>query len=269
MRKEIKAPYKLASREFRQENTIININDSMVGNGSRLVIAGPCFIESEEQIVGIAEYIKEKGANILSGGVYKYGTSPYKFQNTDKRGLEYLLTAKKITGLPVAAELMNMDTISLFEDVDIIQIGAENMQNFSLLKEVGKLRKPILLLRGMANTLEEMLLSSEYILNQGNGKVILCERGIRTFEHMTRNTLDIAAIPMLKQLSHLPVIVDPTYVSGTRSLVEPLVLASIAAGADGFMIAVHNNDQEVVWEERESISLEQFSRVKQKAELLL
>ena len=239
--KRISEPYKKANRRFHPMDTIVQTGSIKIGEGFFHVIAGPCSIESEEQLCTIAQEVKKSGATLLRGGAFKPRTSPYSFQGLETDGLKLLLKAKKLTGLPIVTEIMGQDQIDDFADVDIIQVGARNMQNFRLLKALGQLRKPILLKRGLANTIEEFLMSAEYIMAGGNENVILCERGIRTFETMVRNTLDISAIPLLKQQSHLPVIIDPSHAAGIAWMVNPLAKAAIAAGADGLMIEVHND----------------------------
>ncbi len=234
--RRIREPYKKANRSMHPENTVIDICGQKIGGGNFQVIAGPCSIETEEQITEVARDVKRFGARFLRGGAFKPRTSPYAFQGLHEQGLDLLLRAKRATGLPVVTEIMSTEHLPLFDEVDVIQVGARNMQNFELLKELGKIDKPVLLKRGLANTLDELLMSAEYIMAGGNEKVILCERGIRTFETSTRNTLDISAVPMLKQKTHLPVIIDPSHAAGIRFMVEPLSLAAIAAGADGLMI---------------------------------
>ncbi|MBQ2751397.1 MAG: 3-deoxy-7-phosphoheptulonate synthase, partial [Oscillospiraceae bacterium] len=236
--KRIQEPYKNANRKFHPDNTVITVGDASFGDGSCPIIAGPCSVESEEQIIYVAEKVKAAGAKLLRGGAFKPRTSPYAFQGMRGEGIKLLLEAKQVTGLPIVTELMDISQLPLFEEVDIIQIGARNMQNFELLKEIGKIDKPILLKRGLANTLQEFLMSAEYIMAGGNEKVILCERGIRTFETATRNTLDISAIPMLKNMTHLPVIVDPSHACGIARMVKPMSMAAAACGADGLMIEV-------------------------------
>ena len=239
--KRIQEPYKKANRKFHPEDSVVDVNGVKIGGGSFQVIAGPCSVETPEQICLVAEEVKKAGAGLLRGGAFKPRTSPYSFQGLHGEGIKLLLEAKKQTGLPIVTEIMNYDDIDLFEEVDVIQVGARNMQNFELLKQLGKLNKPILLKRGLANTIEEWLMSAEYIMAGGNENVILCERGIRTFETKTRNTLDLSAVPMIKKLSHLPVIIDPSHATGLPWMVEPMTLAAIAAGADGVMIEVHND----------------------------
>lgn len=234
-----------------------------IGEGFFHVIAGPCSIESEEQLCTIAQEVKKSGATLLRGGAFKPRTSPYSFQGLETDGLKLLLKAKKLTGLPIVTEIMGQDQIDDFADVDIIQVGARNMQNFRLLKALGQLRKPILLKRGLANTIEEFLMSAEYIMAGGNENVILCERGIRTFETMVRNTLDISAIPLLKQQSHLPVIIDPSHAAGIAWMVNPLAKAAIAAGADGLMIEVHNDPKNALCDGAQSLTPAQFDELMQ------
>jgi 3-deoxy-7-phosphoheptulonate synthase len=238
----IQEPYKAANRKFHPDDSVIDCAGRPVGGGHFQVIAGPCSVESEEQMVGIARAVKAAGATLLRGGAFKPRTSPYAFQGLGRRGLEILLLAKRETGLPVVTELMNASQLELFGDVDVIQIGARNMQNFDLLKEVGRsTRKPVLLKRGLSSTLQELLMSAEYIMASGNPNVMLCERGIRTFETATRNTIDLTVVPILHRLSHLPVLVDPSHSTGVARLVHPLAVAATAIGADGLIIEVHND----------------------------
>ena len=260
--KRVQEPYKKANRKFHPDDTVITLpGGQKIGDGSLSLIAGPCSVESERQIVEIAKSVKDSGAQFLRGGAFKPRTSPYAFQGLKAEGLELLREARKVTGLPIVTEIMRVSHIPLFEDVDIIQVGARNMQNFELLKELGRLDKPILLKRGLSSTIEELLMSAEYIIAGGNEKVILCERGIRTYETYTRNTLDISAVPILKKLSHLPVIVDPSHASGISWLVEPLALAAVAAGADGLIIEVHNDPQHALSDGAQSLTPEQFDQV--------
>ena len=260
--KRVQEPYKKANRKFHPDDTVITLpGGQKIGDGSLSLIAGPCSVESERQIVEIAKSVKNSGAQFLRGGAFKPRTSPYAFQGLKAEGLELLREARKVTGLPIVTEIMRVSHIPLFEDVDIIQVGARNMQNFELLKELGKLDKPILLKRGLSSTLEELLMSAEYIMAGGNEKVILCERGIRTYETYTRNTLDISAVPILKKLSQLTVIVDPSHASGISWLVEPLALAAVAAGADGLIIEVHNDPQHALSDGAQSLTPEQFDQV--------
>jgi 3-deoxy-7-phosphoheptulonate synthase len=256
--KRITEQYKAVNRTVHEDNTIIKAGGASIGEGFFTVMAGPCSVESREQILEIAHSVKKSGAKVLRGGAFKPRTSPYAFQGKQAEGLEMLRMAKQETGLPLVSEIMNQTQIELFEDIDIVQIGARNMQNFDLLKEVGRLKKPALLKRGLANTIEELLMSAEYIVSAGNEQVILCERGIRTFETMTRNTLDLSAVALLKQKSHLPVIVDPSHASGIRSLVPPLAKAAMAVGADGLMVEAHNNPAKALCDGAQSLDLDQF-----------
>ena len=239
--KRIQEPYKDANRKFHPDDTIVRIGNAQIGGGHFAVIAGPCSVESEEQIITVAKAVKASGAELLRGGAFKPRTSPYAFQGLRGEGIRLLLEAKKETGLPIVTEIMDLSQLDLFDEVDVIQIGARNMQNFELLRQIGKAGKPVLLKRGLANTYQEWLMSAEYIMSSGNDKIILCERGIRTFESQTRNTLDISAIPVVKTLSHLPIIVDPSHAIGVARYVSPLAMAAVAAGADGLIIEVHNN----------------------------
>lgn len=264
----VQAPYKMANRAFHPEDTVIAVGTAepgcepvRIGGGSATLIAGPCSIESEEQLTGIAQAVKAAGARILRGGAFKPRTSPYSFQGLGKQGLEMLLAAKKLTGLPVVTELMAVSQLELFDDVDIIQIGARNMQNFDLLKEVGGCKKPILLKRGLASTVKELLMSAEYIMAAGNENVILCERGIRSFDQYTRNTLDVSAIPFLKKESHLPVIVDPSHACGVSWMVPALAKAAVAAGADGIMTEVHNNPECALCDGEQSLTPDEFAEL--------
>ena len=262
--KRVSEPYKAANRKFHPNDTIINVGEAVIGGNSFGVIAGPCSVESEEQIIEVAQAVKKSGAKLLRGGAFKPRTSPYAFQGLHGDGIDLLLKAKKITGLPIVTEIMSLSHLDLFRDVDVIQVGARNMQNFELLKELGHCDKPILLKRGLANTLEEFLMSAEYIMAGGNDNVILCESGIRTFETMTRNTFDVSAIPLLKHISHLPIIVDPSHATGIPWLVEPLSKAAVAAGADGLMIEVHNNPKAALCDGAQSLTPEQFDDVMKK-----
>ena len=259
--KRISEPFKSANRKFHPENSVIDISGVKIGGGNFAIIAGPCSVESEAQILEVARSIKASGASLLRGGAFKPRTSPYDFQGMKAEGIELLLEAKKDTGMPIVTEIMNEKHLPLFEEVDLIQVGARNMQNFELLKALGKTNKPILLKRGLANTLKELLMSAEYIMSEGNENVILCERGIRTFETYTRNTLDLSAVPMLRKLTHLPIVVDPSHATGIASLVEPMALAAAAAGADGLMIEVHNNPAEALCDGPQSLTPEQFASV--------
>lgn len=263
--KRVQEPYKKANRKFHPDNTAIKINDNVtIGDGSLHIMAGPCSVESEQQIVQIAKDVKASGAALLRGGAFKPRTSPYAFQGLKAEGLDLLKIARKETGLPIVTEIMRASHIDMFENVDIIQVGARNMQNFELLKELGKIDKPILLKRGLSATIEEWLMSAEYIMAGGNDKVILCERGIRTYETFTRNTLDISAIPIIKRLSHLPVVVDPSHAAGKSWLVEPLAMAAVAAGADGLIIEVHNDPPHALSDGAQSLTPEQFDGVAKK-----
>lgn len=263
--KRVQEPYKKANRKFHPDDTVIKINDNVtIGDGSLHIMAGPCSVESEEQIVQIAKDVKASGATLLRGGAFKPRTSPYAFQGLKAEGLDLLKTARRETGLPIVTEIMRASHIDMFENVDIIQVGARNMQNFELLKELGKIDKPILLKRGLSATIEEWLMSAEYIMAGGNDKVMLCERGIRTYETFTRNTLDISAIPIIKRLSHLPVIVDPSHASGKSWLVEPLAMAAVAAGADGLIIEVHNDPPHALSDGAQSLTPKQFDGVVKK-----
>ena len=255
--KRIQEPYKKANRKFHPADTVIRIGEATIGGGFT-VIAGPCSVETPEQICAVAQAVKASGASLLRGGAFKPRTSPYSFQGLRGEGIHLLLEAKKQTGLPIVTEIMSYEDIDLFEQVDVIQIGARNMQNFELLKRVGRLNKPVLLKRGLSSTIEEFLMSAEYIMAEGNEQVILCERGIRTFETKTRNTLDLSAVPLLKKLSHLPVIIDPSHATGIPWMVEPLTLAAIAAGADGVMIEVHNDPPKALCDGAQSLRPEQF-----------
>ena len=259
--KRVTEPYKQCSRKFHPEDTVVDVGGVKIGGGNFAVIAGPCSVESEEQIIAVAKAVKASGATLLRGGAFKPRTSPYDFQGLKADGIELLLEAKKETGLPIVTEIMNANHLPLFEDVDLIQVGARNMQNFELLKELGKTDRPILLKRGLANTLKELLMSAEYIMAGGNDRIILCERGIRTFETYTRNTLDISAVPMLHELTHLPVIVDPSHATGLNRLVEPMAMAAAACGADGIMIEVHNDPPHALCDGAQSLTPEQFDRV--------
>ena len=259
--KRVQEPYKNANRKFHEEDSVIPVGNTQVGGGVFSVIAGPCSIESEEQVCLIAAAVKASGATMLRGGAFKPRTSPYAFQGLRGHGLELLLEAKRLTGLPVVTEIIDRSQLPLFDEVDVIQVGARNMQNFELLKELGHTGKPILIKRGLANTLQELLMSAEYVMAGGNEKVILCERGIRTFETATRNTLDLSAVPMLKKLTHLPVIVDPSHATGISWMVKPMALAATAAGADGLMIEVHNDPKRALCDGAQSLTPEAFRDV--------
>ena len=261
----IQEPYKAANRKFHPEPSVIDCSGVKVGGGHFGVIAGPCSVESEEQVVTIARAVKAAGADMLRGGAFKPRTSPYAFQGLGKKGIEFLLTAKKETGLPVVTELMNFEVIDLFNDVDVIQIGARNMQNFDLLKEVGAhTQKPVLLKRGMSATLQELLMSAKYVMASGNPNVILCERGIRTYETAMRNTLDLAVVPMIHKLSHLPIIVDPSHATGYAHLVDPVSVAAAAIGADGLIIEVHNDPPHAKCDGAQSQTPEMFAATMKK-----
>ncbi len=257
----VQEPYKNANRKFHPEDTIVEVGGHKIGGDNFTVIAGPCSVESEEQIIAVANAVKAAGAKLLRGGAFKPRTSPYAFQGLKDTGIELLLKAKAETGLPIVTELLSVSHLDLFKDVDIIQIGARNMQNFELLKEVGKTGKPILLKRGLANTLQELLMSAEYIMAEGDCQVILCERGIRTFETMTRNTLDLSAVPALKEKTHLPIIIDPSHSTGIAKFVEPMSLASVGAGADGLIIEVHNDPKRALCDGAQSLDPVQFENL--------
>ena len=259
--KRIQEPYKNANRKFHEDDTIVDVGGVKIGGGNFQIIAGPCSVESREQIIAVAKAVKASGATLLRGGAFKPRTSPYAFQGLHAEGIELLKEARRVTGLPIVTEIMDGSHLPLFEDVDVIQVGARNMQNFELLKELGTLKKPILLKRGLASTLQELLMSAEYILAGGNPNVILCERGIRTFETATRNTVDISAVPVLRQLTHLPVIVDPSHGTGSAALVKPMAFAATAAGADGLMIEVHNDPPHALCDGAQSLTPEAFDEV--------
>ena len=262
--KRVTEPYKQCSRKFHPEDTVVDVSGVKIGGGNFAMIAGPCSVESRDQIVEVAKCVKKSGAKLLRGGAFKPRTSPYDFQGLKADGIELLLEAKAETGMPIVTEIMNANHLPLFEDVDLIQVGARNMQNFELLKELGKTDKPILLKRGLANTLKELLMSAEYIMAGGNSRVILCERGIRTFETYTRNTLDLSAVPLLHELTHLPVIIDPSHATGISRLVEPMAMAAAACGADGIMIEVHNDPIHALCDGAQSLTPEQFDDVARK-----
>ena len=263
--RRVQEPYKKANRKFHPDDTVITLsNGTKIGDGSLTLMAGPCSVESAEQVTEIAKAVKASGANVLRGGAFKPRTSPYSFQGLKAEGLELLLKAKEETGLPIVTEIMSESDIDLFNDVDIIQVGARNMQNFTLLKKLGKLDKPILLKRGLCATIEEWLMSAEYIMAEGNENVILCERGIRTYEKYTRNTLDLSAIPIVKSLSHLPIVVDPSHATGMNWLVEPLAMAAVACGADGLIIEVHNDPPHALCDGAQSLTPEEFDSVVKK-----
>lgn len=269
--KRVSEPFKAANRKFHGDDTIVNVHGVEFGGGHFSIIAGPCSVETEEQIVSCAKQVKAAGAQLLRGGAFKPRTSPYAFQGLRAHGLELLKIAKAETGMPIVSELTGLHFLDLFDHVDVIQVGARNMQNFEMLKELGKVKKPILLKRGLSSTLEEFLMSAEYILASGNPNVILCERGIRTFETATRNTLDVSAIPLVKELSHLPIIADPSHASGIYTLVAPLAKAAVCAGADGLMIEVHPSPETALCDGAQSLSPKKFAAlmnsVRQLAEL--
>lgn len=259
--KRVSEPYKQANRKFHPEDSVVTVGDAKFGGGHFAMIAGPCSVESEEQIVEVAQAVKAAGAQILRGGAFKPRTSPYAFQGLKGEGLRLLQIAKEATGLPIITEIMNVRTLDMFENVDIIQVGARNMQNFDLLQELGKTHKPILLKRGLANTLQELLMSAEYIMSEGNENIILCERGIRTFETYTRNTLDLSAVPVLHEMTHLPVVIDPSHATGKASLVPSMAAAAAACGADGIMVEVHNNPACALCDGAQSITPNQFAEL--------
>lgn len=262
--KRIQEPYKNANRKVHPEDTVVVIDeekDIKIGGGNFQIIAGPCSVESEEQVCGIAQAVQKSGATLLRGGAFKPRTSPYAFQGLRAEGLKLLLEAKKLTGMPIVTEIMDLSQLPLFDDVDVIQVGARNMQNFELLKQLGHINKPILLKRGLASTLQELLMSAEYIMAGGNMNVILCERGIRTFETYTRNTLDVSAVPAIKTLSHLPIIVDPSHATGISKLVKPMAFAATAAGTDGLIIEVHNDPEHALCDGPQSLTPEAFDDV--------
>lgn len=265
----ISEPFKSANRKFHPDDTVVKVGDTSVGGDIFTFIAGPCSVESEEQLIGIAREVKRLGATMLRGGAFKPRTSPYDFQGLEAEGIDLLVEAKKETGLPIVTEIMNANHLPLFEDVDVIQVGARNMQNFELLKELGKTRKPILLKRGLANTMKEWLMSAEYIMAGGNENVILCERGIRTFETYTRNTLDLSAVSVLKELTHLPVIVDPSHATGVARYVKPMAFAAAACGAAGLMIEVHNDPMHALCDGPQSLTPEQFGEVAEDVKRIL
>ncbi len=262
--KRITEPFKNANRKFHPEDTVIDVTGTKIGGGNFAVIAGPCSVETEEQITEVARRVKAAGATMLRGGAFKPRTSPYDFQGLKADGIELLVKAKKETGLPIVTEIMNANHLPLFEDVDVIQVGARNMQNFELLKELGKTKKAILLKRGLANTLKELLMSAEYIMSEGNENVILCERGIRTFETYTRNTLDLSAVCSLHELTHLPVVVDPSHATGRADFVSPMAMAATACGADGVMIEVHNNPAKALCDGPQSVTPDRFDEIMDK-----
>lgn len=266
--KRIREPYKDANRKFHPADTVIDVDGVKLGGGNFQIIAGPCSVESEEQILSIAKSVKAAGASMLRGGAFKPRTSPYAFQGLREEGLRMMIAAGKETGLPIVTEIMDISQLPLFEEVQVIQVGARNMQNFELLKELGHTHKPILLKRGLSSTLEELLMSAEYIMSGGNEQVILCERGIRTIAGMTRNTLDLSAIPLLKEHTHLPVIVDPSHSTGLSELVLPMSIAATASGADGLIIEVHNDPEHALCDGRQSIRPETFEKLAKAVELV-
>lgn len=266
--KRVTEPYKQCNRQFHPEDTVISVGNTKIGGGHFCMIAGPCSVETEAQIIEVAQKVKAAGADILRGGAFKPRTSPYDFQGLGADGLKLLLEAKKATSLPIVTEIMNAQYLDLFAEVDIIQVGARNMQNFDLLKELGKTDKPILLKRGLANTLKEFLMSAEYIMSEGNQNVILCERGIRTFDTYARNTLDLTAVPVLHELSHLPVIVDPSHATGRVQLVPPMAMAAVACGADGVMVEVHNDPIHALCDGAQSLRPEQFAELAEKMRIV-
>ena len=262
--KRVQEPYKNANRKFHPEDTVVKVGNTQIGGGTLTIMAGPCSVESEEQVVAIAKAVKASGATMLRGGAFKPRTSPYSFQGLGEAGLAFLKAAKEETGLPIVTELMDLSQLPLFKDVDVIQIGARNMQNFDLLKAVGRQEKPVMIKRGMSATYEEWLMSAEYVMAGGNENVILCERGIRTFEHLTRNTLDLQAIPVMKRLTHLPIIIDPSHAGGKSWLVDPMAMAAVAAGADGLQIEVHNDPAKALCDGPQSLKPDAFDTLAQK-----
>lgn len=267
--RRIQEPYKNANRKFHAEDTVIDVAGRKIGGGHFMMIAGPCSVENHDQIISVANSVSASGAHMLRGGAFKPRTSPYAFQGLHGRGIELLEEAKKETGLPIITEIMDVNHLPLFENVDVIQVGARNMQNFELLKELGMIRKPILIKRGLANTIEELLMSAEYVMAGGNENVILCERGIRTFETATRNTLDISAVPVLHKLTHLPVVVDPSHGTGKSDLVLPMALAAVAAGADGLIVEVHNDPAHALCDGKQSLTPEQFDHLNKAVNAIL
>ncbi|MBQ3269046.1 MAG: 3-deoxy-7-phosphoheptulonate synthase [Clostridia bacterium] len=267
--KRIQEPFKSANRKFHVDDSVIDCGGVKIGGDHFQIIAGPCSVENREQIISVAESVKASGAGMLRGGAFKPRTSPYAFQGLHEKGLELLSEAKKATGLPIVTEIMEASHLPMFEDVDVIQVGARNMQNFELLKELGQTRKTILLKRGLANTLEELLMSAEYIMAGGNENVILCERGIRTFETYTRNTLDLSAVPVLRRLTHLPVVVDPSHGTGHAYLVKSMAMAATVAGADGLIIEVHNDPPHALCDGKQSLTPEQFDELAQGIQSIL
>ena len=266
--RRIQEPFKNANRKFHPLDTVIKVGDAVIGGGSLTLIAGPCSVESEEQIISVARDVKASGAQILRGGAFKPRTSPYAFQGMGGDGIKLLLEAKKETGLPIVTEIMDISQLELFDEIDMIQVGARNMQNFELLKQLGRSGKPVLLKRGLSNTYQELLMSAEYLMAFGNEQVILCERGVRTFETYTRNTLDISAVPALKKLSHLPVIIDPSHAAGIAEFVPSLSMAAVAAGADGLIIEVHNNPSKAKCDGAQSLIPGDFDKLAKKLRAL-
>ena len=262
--KRVTETFKCCNRKFHPDDTVVQVGGVKIGGGNFCMIAGPCSVESEEQIVGVAKAVKASGANMLRGGAFKPRTSPYDFQGLKGEGIELLKIARRETGLPIVTEIMSVADLPLFEDVDVLQVGARNMQNFDLLRELGRTGKPILLKRGLANTLKELLMSAEYIIASGNEQVILCERGIRTFDDYTRNTLDLAAVPMLHELTHLPVIVDPSHATGISRLVPPMALAAASCGADGLIIEVHNDPLHALCDGAQSLRPDEYDALAKK-----
>ncbi len=266
--KRVTDAFKQCNRQFHPEDTVITVGNAKLGGGHFALIAGPCSVETEDQIIEVAQAVKNAGANFLRGGAFKPRTSPYDFQGLGAEGIRLLLQAKKATGLPIVTEIMNINSLDLFADIDVIQVGARNMQNFDLLKELGKTDKPILLKRGLANTLKEFLMSAEYIMSEGNQNVILCERGIRTFDTYARNTLDLTVVPMIHELSHLPVVVDPSHATGKIKLIPPMALAAVACGADGVMLEVHNDPIHALCDGAQSLKPEQFAELAKKMRIV-
>lgn len=254
----VSEPFKKANRKFHPEDTVVDCGGVKIGGGNFAVMAGPCSVESKEQIIETAKRVQDAGATLLRGGAFKPRTSPYDFQGLKEKGIDLLLEAKAATGLPIVTEIMNPDHLPLFKDIDVIQVGARNMQNFELLKELGKTDKPVLLKRGLCATLKELLMSAEYIMSEGNPNVILCERGIRTYETFTRNTFDLSAVPILHELSHLPVVADPSHATGKRSLIRPMAMAATAAGADGLEIEVHPDPSKALSDGAQSLTPDMF-----------
>jgi 3-deoxy-7-phosphoheptulonate synthase len=267
--KRVQEPYKNANRKFHPDDTVIDVGGVKIGGGHRVIIAGPCSVESQEQLSTVANAVKAAGANMLRGGAFKPRTSPYSFQGLRQSGIELLLKAKQESGLPIVTEIMDINHLSQFEAVDVIQVGARNMQNYELLKELGKTDKPILLKRGFASTLEELLMSAEYIMAGGNERVILCERGIRTFETATRNTMDISAIPMLRKMTHLPIVADPSHATGIAALVAPMAMAAIVAGADGVIIEVHNDPCHALCDGAQSLTPLSFAQLNRSLQAIM